>query len=85
MDIFNGRPIPSHCRRVMELLHLQSVSSEKSLCDVKFICNRGKDEVYAHSMVLEKGTEGDSQSGVAQIIRSGTECNRSVHRLITTT
>ena len=69
MDIFNGQAIPSHCRRVMELLHLQSVSNEQTLCDVKFLCNRGKDAVYAHSTVLEMSTNV-CDSGIAQMIRS---------------
>ena len=44
----------------------QSLSREAALyCDVKFICNRGKVEVYAHSMVLNKGANSE---GLRQMI-----------------
>ena len=46
----------------------QSLSREAALyCDVKFICNRGKVEVYAHSMVLNKGANSD---GLRQMIET---------------
>ena len=49
-------------------LFRQSLSREAALsCDVKFICNRGKVAVYAHSMVLNKGANSD---GLRQMIET---------------
>jgi len=41
-----------HSVQVMEVLLSQAMQSDSLLCDVKFICDRGKGIVFAHQSVL---------------------------------